>query len=80
MYGIKTVTRSDNTKETQHVFGVTNNVMEAKIAASIAIRNIMNELGGRTNWSIVEESDKKYHAKAGKYGFEFVVEVIDIGA
>ncbi len=80
MYGIKTVTRSDNTKEISHVFGITNNFMEAKIASSIAIHKIMKDLGGRDNWSVVEESDKKFYAKAGKYGFEFVVEVIEVGA
>lgn len=80
MYGIKTVTKSDHTKEDSHVFGITNNFMEAKVAASIAIHNIMNELGGIDNWSVVEESDKKYHARAGRYGFEFVVEVIEVGA
>lgn len=80
MYGIKTVTKSDHTKETSHVFGITNNFMEAKVAASIAIHNIMNELGGRDTWKVVEESDKKYHARAARYGFEFVVEVIEVGA
>ena len=75
MYGVK-VTKNDKVD----IYRINDTINTVRITTALVIDSIMKELRKMEDWTILEETDTKYHAKGVFTGFDFVVEIVEMGA
>lgn len=75
MYGIK-VTKNNKVD----IYWINDTLNTVRITTALVINSLMKTLKQIEDWDIVEETDIKYHAKGKSTGFDFVVEIVEIGA